>query len=413
MIELEPILLHIPLDTPLRLSAAAPALSILPVYLVRVTSDDATAYGEALIASDCRAGACTPPEPDGTSADETQRNADTSETAGYEPPPYSGPEATFVEAVDFFSDTLANGRPQDYGLLWQRMAALLREYKPEPAADYSAVMSAIDMAIWDLAGRALGVPCSQLAGGSRARQVDCYAGGLFADDRELSEHTKALRKRFGAVQLSLTGNVAKDINAVKTVRRSAGDEAPLLVDAGGVYTDPEQARQVGQALEQAEVFWFQEPLPAGQWEEYRTLRNAVAPALAADKHMFGLKPYERALQAQAVDVALADLRLVGGMSAGQRLADLCWLHDTRVTFHCGVSPLAQLAAAHLVSAHWHAGPVQVQPAKSPLAELLTAAPVFKNGFLQVPQAPGLGATVSEDFINRYRRELARELPENE
>lgn len=318
-----------------------------------------------------------------------------------------------MEAVDFFSDTLANGRPQDFGLLWQRMAALLREYEPQPAADYSAVMSAIDMALWDLAGRALGVPCYQLAGGARARQIDCYAGGLFADDRELSEHTKALRKRFGAVQLSLSGKVGTDIAAVKMVRRTAGDEAPLLIDADGVYTDPEHARTVGQALEQAEVFWFQEPLPAGQWEEYRTLREAIAPALAADKHLFGLKSYERALQSGAIDVALADLRLLGGMSAGHRLADLCWLHDTRVTFHCGVSPLAQLAAAHVVSAHWHAGPVQVQPAKTPLAELLSPGPVFKNGFLQVPQAPGLGATVSEDFISRYRCELPRELPEDE
>lgn len=380
MIDLEPILLQIPLDTPLRLSVSQPPLSTLPVYLVRVISEDRIAYGEALIGSV-------------VSDDDI--------------------DATFVEAVDFFSDTLTNGRPQDFGLLWQRMAALLREYKPEPAADYTAVMSAIDMALWDLAGRALGVPCYQLAGGARARQVDCYAGGLFADDRELSEHTKALRKRFGAVQLTLTGNVGKDIAAVKMVRRSAGDEAPLLVDADGAYTDPEQALAVGQALEQAEVFWFQEPLPAGPWDEYRTLRNAIATALAADKHLFGLKPYERALQTDAIDVAVADLRLLGGMSAGHRLADLCWLHDTRVTFHCGVSPLAQLAAAHVVSAHWHAGPVQVQPAKTPLAELLDVAPVFRNGFLQVPQGPGLGAQVSEDFINRYRCELARELPDDE
>ena len=429
MIELEPILLEIPLDAPLRLSAAAPSLSTLPVYLVRVTADDLTSYGEALItslpahgtggasrggeeaASDCGAGACTPPDAEEAGQVKPESNEARAETAGYEPPFYG--ESTFVAAVDFFADTVANGRPQDYALLWQRMTALLREYRPEPAPDYAAVMGAVDMALWDLAGRALGVPCYQLAGGSRARQIDCYAGGLFADDPALFEVTKQLRKRFGAVQLSLAGEMAQDLAAVKTVRRAAGDEAPLLVDADGLYTDPEQALQIGRALEQAEVFWFQEPLPAGQWDEYRTLREAIAPALAADKHLFGLKQYARALQTGALDVAVADLRLAGGMSAGQRLADLCWLHDARVTCHCGVSPLAQLAAAHVASAHWHSGPLQVDPTNTPLWQLLTPTPVFKHGFLQVPQTPGLGALASEDFINRHRREVTMEQSEDE
>jgi galactonate dehydratase len=369
MIEVEPLLLQIPLDEPLRLRASENPVSALPLCLVRVSSDGATAYGEALLAD-----------------------------------PY-----LLAETVDFFADAVANGNPRDFGLLWQRMMGLVHEYEPEPPHDFVATLGAIDTALWDLAGRALGVPSYQLAGGARARQVDCYASGLFADDPELAEKTKQLRRRFGAIELSLCGNLEQDIAAIKSLRRSAGDQAPLLVDGDGQYDDIEQAKAIAQALEQVEGFWFAEPLPGGRWDDYHTLRTAVAPALAADKHLFDLRDYQRALHTEALDVTVGDLRVCGGMSGGHRLAQLAWLHGARTTFHCGLSPLARVAAAHLVAANANAGPIQVRPKRTPLMEMVAPVPFFENGFLKVPQEPGLGVQVSEDFVSRYRVEL----PEDE
>lgn len=364
MIELEPILLQIPLPRPRRVFPFAEPLETLPVYLIRVNDGDDVSYGEALLAE----------------------------------------AESLPAAVDFFADSLANSDPRDFGLIWQRMVGLLKEYEPEPPADYSGVMGAIDMALWDLAGRALNVPCHALAGGARARQVDCYAGGLYADDPELVGNAKRLRQKFGAVQLTLTGDKAVDLAAVTSLRRAIGDEAPLLVDADGRYEDPEVALAVGQALEQAEVYWYQEPLPTGRWDEYAKLRPAIGPALAADKRVFGLKPFARALQAQALDAVVADLRLCGGMSGGQRLAELSWLYEARLSFHNGLSPLAQVAAVHLAVAHWHAGPLQIEP-DSPVTGLADPAPTLNNGFLRVPEGAGLGMRVSEKFIDRFRVEL--------
>ncbi|MHB8997004.1 MAG: mandelate racemase/muconate lactonizing enzyme family protein [Armatimonadota bacterium] len=369
MIEVEPILLQIPLDEPLRLRASQDPASSLTLCLVRVSSDDATSYGEALLED-----------------------------------PY-----LLAETVDFFADAVANGNPRDFGLLWQRMMGLVREYEPEPLHDFVATLGAIDTALWDLAGRALGVPCYQLAGGARARQVDCYASGLFADDPELAEKTRQLRRRFATIELTLCGNLEQDIAAIKALRRSAGDQAPLLVDGDGQYEDLEQAKAIAQALEQVEGFWFAEPLPIGRWDDYRGLRTAVAPALAADKHLFDLRDYQRALQAEALDVAVGDVRVCGGMSGAHRLAQLAWLHGARTTFHCALSPLARVAAAHLVAANANAGPLQVRPKRTPLMEMVEPVPFFENGFLKVPQEPGLGIQVSEEFISKYRVEL----PEDE
>ncbi|MGE5530773.1 MAG: mandelate racemase/muconate lactonizing enzyme family protein [Bacteroidota bacterium] len=369
MIEVEPILLQIPLEAPLRLRPSHEPVSSLPLCLVRVSGDDATSYGEALLDD-----------------------------------PY-----LLAETVDFFADAVANGNPRDFGLLWQRMMGLVHEYEPEPAHDFVATLGAIDTALWDLAGRALGVPCYQLAGGARARQVDCYASGLFADDPELAERTKLLRQRFSSIELSLSGELEQDLAAIKTLRRAAGDQAPLLVDGDGQYDDIEQARAIAQALEVIEGFWFAEPLPALRWDDYRALRTAVAPALVADKHIFDLRDYRQALQAEALDVAVGDIRVCGGMSGGQRLAQLAWLHGARATFHCDLSPLARVAAAHLVAANANAGPIQVRPKRTPLMEMVEPVPFFENGFLKVPQEPGLGVQVSEGFISKYRVEL----PEDE
>lgn len=364
MIDLEPILLQVPLDEPLRLSTTDSVFS-LSIALVRVSSGDRTACGEAAITD----------------------------------------MAVFADAVDFFADTLTHGNPSDYGVLWQRMMALLPEHEPAPLDDYMAVLGAIDMALWDLAGQELGVPCHRLLGGSRTRQIDCYASGLFADDPRLEDATKQLRKRFGAIQLALTGDAARDIRATKLVRLAAGDEAPLLVDAAGAYADLEEATRVGQALERAEVFCFEEALPEGRWEDYRSLRNTIGPAMAAGRKLTSLPQFAKALETEALDVAVADLRRCGGISAGRRIAELAPLHGARVTFHTGLSPIAQLAAAQLVTAYAHAGPIQVSPQQTALTGLLDPAPVFKNGFLRVPEGPGLGATVSEDFLSKYRVEL--------
>lgn len=353
MIQLEPILLHLPLAEG------------EPLCLVRVSTPEATAYGQATL---------------------TEINA-------------------FPQTLDFFADSLANMDARDFGLVWERLRALIQEYEPEPPQDHAAVLGAIDAAVWDLAGRELGLPCYRLAGGARAKQVDTYAGGLVAGHEDLVESAKRLRQRFPAVQVTLSGEVDRDLEAIKALRRALGDQAPLLADADGRYEDPETAKRVGLALERAEVFWYEEPLPAGRWEDYAALRPTIGPALAAGKWLYDLWQYQQALQAGALDAVVADLTLCGGLSAGQRLSELARLYGARVGFRAGKWPLAQFVSAHVAAAHWNVGPVQVEPVPDLLKELLDPAPAFKNGFLRLPEGPGLGTMVQESFIERYRVEL--------
>lgn len=357
MVKLEPVLLQIPRD-----GSPETASAELSVYLVRAISADEVAYGEACLDN-----------PD-----------------------------LFVAALDFFSDAVANTEPEDFNLTWQRMMALLDEYQPDPLGDHVAVMGAVDMALWDLAGRRLGVPCHRLAGGLRARGIDCTAGGLHVAQEDLEQAAKTLREQFGAVEMTLSGDAGRDVPAIHRLRKALGEMAPLMADAGAGYADVGAARTVGQALEQVEAFWYENPLPAGRWEDYAALRESLGTGLAGGRSLSDLREMEAALCAGAFDIVVADLRRCGGLSAARRVADLAAAHGARMSLHCGASPLAQLAAAHLAAANWHLGPLQVEPTDSPLRGLLAPAPVYDRGFLQVPQEPGLGARVQESIVQQYQ-----------
>lgn len=365
MIHLEPVCLRLPLEQPVVSSPGQPASSQLDLYLVRALSEEAVAYGEAAL---------------------------------------SNPE-NFSEAIEFCADSLTTADPREAGLLWQRLAWRLRTEAPEPLADYAAVLSAVDMALWDLAGRTLGQPCHRLLGGARSPVVDCYARGLQGDDPEATAWLAAdLRRQYGSLQLQLTGDLSADRATLRAVRKMVGDEQPLLAHARGAFSELEPALEYGQALEPYEVVWCQELLDGPRWEDYARLRATLGTPLVAGERLAGLSTLARGLESGAVDALSADLRRCGGLSAGRRLADLAALHDNHLTLTADASPLGLLAAAHVTASALAAGAIGVAVAPPGLWEILDPTPVFANGFLRLPQGPGLGGQLRESVVERYQIE---------
>lgn len=366
MITATPLLLDVPLPESAPAALDGALVPARHLALVRLTSDHAVAYGEAGL---------------------------------------TDPQALPV-ALDFLTDLLAAADPVDHDLLWQRMAWSLRDYQPTPLADYIAVLSAVDVAVWDLAGQLLGQPCWRLLGGARSRRVDAYGAGLHAAaPATLTRDTKAIRRRFGSLQLRLTGDQEVDTAAAASVRSAAGDTMLLRLDAGASYPDADQVRRLVTAVEPTEPFWLMDPLPLGNWETWAELCPDLPMALVGGRGLTRLGTAAQALAAGAVDVLTPDLRLCGGLSAGRRLADLAWIHGAAIAFVGAYSPLTQLAAAHLVAATVHAGCVEMEGLPGPLAEMLDPPAQVLDGFLLLPDGPGLGTRVSEAFIARYQREF--------
>lgn len=364
MIALEPVVLQIPLDPPLLTPPAGAPWASVELLLVRAHSGALVAYGEAA----------------------------------------SVPREDFVAAVDFLGDFLGVAEATDFDLLWQRLAWALRDHQPQPAAAYAAALSAVDAALWDLAGQALNLPCWRLLGGARSRLVDCYLTGLWAGQSDLEKQAKRLSERFGALQLRLSGDRDRDVAAARLLRRVIGDNAPLRLDGAAAYPEAEAALELSRALEPLEVFWLQDPLPPGDWAAWTRVSGQLPCALAGGRSLLSLRGADEALAAGALDVLTPDVRLAGGPSGGRRLAALAWARGAAVSFGGGPSPLGQLVALHLSAATMHAGPLEVALPREALGGLLDPALSLRDGFLSLPDGPGLGPRVSERFLERYQVE---------
>jgi L-alanine-DL-glutamate epimerase-like enolase superfamily enzyme len=314
--------------------------------------------------------------------------------------------AAFANTVDFFADLLAHGDPRDVGLLWQRMVLAVREYDPAPARDVAAVLSSLDLALWDLSGQCLGLPCYRLLGGCKARRVDCVYTGLTGDQPSaLAEQALAVCDQWGSFRLPLPPDTDQALACVQAVRRALGEAPPLMVDLAAACRDREQAAQLGRGLEQWEVFWYQEPLPAGQWDDYALLRQTLGTPLAGGRTALGLKSLSDAIHREAVDILTPDLRLCGGLSGARRLTEAATVQGLRVSLEAGEQPLNWLAAAHLSVASVAAGPIALSLPPGDWRQLYDPAPAFGDGFLLLSEAPGLGLTFRPDLLAEYAVEL--------
>ena len=340
-------------------SPGAEAPEILQVALVRVDDGTAVAYGEALLA----------------------------DLHHLDP------------AVELFADVIGAGDVLDFDLLWQRMALALKEGDPPSVADYSAVLGAVDIALWDLAGRRLGVPCHRLLGGRRTRRLDCCLRGLRTDDPALTEKVQKAAARFSTVQVTVTGSVDEAVATLHRVRRELGFGVRLIADLGELRLDsPEAVLELAAELEADEIYWLEDPLETGRWSDCSRVRSAAGIPIACGARLSGVRPFAAVLQAQAADILTVDVVRCGGISAARRIADLAWLHGVVVGFTGTGGPLSLAAAAHLGTAFFHAGLVGLAPSTL-LQEAMVAPQVeIADGFIAVPEGPGLGVVVREDVL---------------
>src|SRR5574340_134426 len=193
--------------------------------------------------------------------------------------------------------------------------ALLRE--TEYHGSFGLAMwgiAAIDTALWDGLGKALGVPCWQLWGGVRTR-LPAYAmvGWLnYPDDEVQRICAKAVAQGFRAVKIKVGyPTLAEDIARIRTVRQVIGEEVRLMVDANQALTTAEAIRR-GRAFEDLGCYWWEEPIPADDVDGYAQLADALDLPIATGENLYTRHDFARFLQQKAVDIIQPDLRRAGG-----------------------------------------------------------------------------------------------------
>ena len=269
-------------------------------------------------------------------------------------------------------------------------------------------MSGIDMALWDIKGKALGLPVWKLLGGGFHKKLRCYASSLFgATPQKTCELARRFRDRgFQAVKFGWDpmGRDAKtDIDLVRQGRRGLGDDADLLIDAGLVW-DAKTAIQRARAFEEFNIFWLEEPLRPDDYEGYRKLSEASPLRIAAGEEESNRLSFLDLMDKGKIDVVQIDLTRCGGFTEAMKIASLAYDRGLVVANHGFTTYVNVTAALHFLNAIPNALIVEfVAEEETTLREKITKQKLrAEDGFLTIPDAPGLGIDLDDAGVDQFR-----------
>ncbi len=283
---------------------------------------------------------------------------------------------------------------------WQKMRRAVRNLGWAGIA--SSAVSAVDIALWDLKARLLGVALSTLLG--RVREgVRAYGSGGFTsyDDEQLERQLGGwAREGLTAVKMKVGSEPERDPERVRRARAAIGPEVELFVDANGAYSRKQALRLAEVFHEQAGAVWFEEPVSSDDLEGLRLLRDRVPAGMqvAAGEYGYDAYYFRRMLEAQAVDVLQADITRCGGVTAMLDVAALCEARGLALSAHTSPSIHAHVGAAlaplvHIEYFHDHARIEQM---------IFEGAPRPRDGSLWPdPAQPGMGLRLIEDAAERH------------
>ncbi len=269
-------------------------------------------------------------------------------------------------------------------------------------------MSGLDMALWDIKGKKLGMPIWKLLGGGFRKKIRCYASSLFGDT---PQQTRELARRFAdqgfkAVKFGWApmGQDAKtDVALVAKAREGLGEEVDLMIDAGLVW-DAKTALQRAQAFSDYAIYWLEEPLAPDDYEGYRKLTEATSVRIAAGEEESGRKTFRRLIVEGNIDVVQVDLTRVGGFTEAMKIAALAADYGRPVANHGFTTYVNVAAALHWLNAIPNALIAEyVAEEETNLREFITRQKIrHQEGYLEIPQEPGLGVELDEEAVAKFR-----------
>jgi galactonate dehydratase len=318
-------------------------------------------------------------------------------------------------------------RPKLLGRDPSSVEAIWRDLASRPAGGTidgrleATALSAVEQALWDVNGRALGVPVHRLLGGAVREQIRLYANvNRHVTDRAPAGFARAARAAvaggFTAVKLAPFDGVhwaqrdraeagallARGIERVAAVREAVGPEVELMVDCHE-RLNLEMALGVARDFERLGVVWFEDPTePTDDLDGLRALRRATDLPLVTGERLFGRAAFWPLLRSGAVGTIMPDVKHCGGLWEGKKIAAMAEAARVMVSPHNPSGPIATLASAHLAATLPNFSRLEYAWGEVPWRAALTRpAEAVVGGELPVPQAPGLGATLDPAVLEAH------------
>lgn len=323
-----------------------------------------------------------------------------------------GPAKAIAEAVESYCAPMILGNdPFNSSPIWDEVYGYLRANSQKGIL--IEALSAIDIALWDIKGKAVGLPVCKLLGGAYRDKARVYATGLYRPDVEnpqeaLVEEALGYKKDgFPAMKLKI-GHVfpEEDLSIIKAIREAIGYEIKLMVDANCAYNAAEAIRLAKQ-MEEYDIYWFEEPVPPEDIDGSIEVKNNTNIRIASGECECTRYGFSQLISRRAVDIIQPDVCIAGGFTEIEKILAMASAWNIQCVPHVWGTNVAIAAALHYYAAIPHI-PTKFNPPElffeydrspNPLREGTTHEKfVIKDGYIDIPEKPGLGITVDMDFI---------------
>lgn len=324
------------------------------------------------------------------------------------------PEAAKAAADYYLKPLLMEQDPFDVEVLWEKMYAATRQVGQQGIIINA--MSGIDIALWDIIGKALKLPIHKLIGGAFRKEIKAYATGFyrgekFCREKAVEEALRHVENGFTGFKMKIGFGVKEDIEYLHQIREAVGYEAAIMADANCAY-NAAAARRILLECEDVKMHFFEEPLPPEDIEGYKELKGLTSTYLACGENLFTKIGYRRWIAERAADIFQPELCSSGGITELKKIAALAEAYNVMLIPHVWGSGIG-LAASLQYVASLPPAPVCLFP-EEPMLEydssthpfrhdLIYGAICLENGAVKIPDNPGIGVEVNKEIILKYAR----------
>lgn len=329
---------------------------------------------------------------------------------------YFGGPATVVATLirDGFGPLLVGKDPLDTGVIWDTLYNWTRD-QGQKGVTISAI-SAVDIALWDLKGKILNQPVFRLLGGAYRNRARVYATGLYEPQGVPSIPAALVEEALGykavgfcGMKLKVGYDLKTDLAYIDAIRKAIGPDPLLMVDANHAYNASEAIR-LARGMEPYDIHWFEEPVPPEDLDGYLELKRQSRILVAGGECEYTRYGFRELIARRAVDVLQPDLCAMGGFSEMQKVLAMASAANLPVIPHVwgttvGLAAALQCFATlpHFPERRFPAEPLfEYDRSPHPFRDGVTREQfAMQDGYLAIPDRPGLGVTLDREFIRRF------------
>lgn len=324
-----------------------------------------------------------------------------------------GPAKVVEAGIKLLEPAVLGENPLENEVVWNKMYRKTLDFARRGVL--MASLSAIDIAIWDLKGKILNLPVSTLLGGAHRIKIKPYATGFYYMNHDnfsegfVEEAKKYVSQGFKAMKMKVGLGIKEDVAIVKLIRETIGYDIELMVDSNHAYTLRE-AVELSKKIEKYDIKWFEEPISPEFYEQYSELRNKTTIPISGGECEYLRFGFQQLIKNKSVDILQPDICASGGLTEAKRIATLASTNGVDLIPHTWGTSIGLHVAMHFI-ANLESIPgrmyqpdflIEFDQTENGLRDRLSFPKLKMNdGYLDVPNRPGLGIDIDEKILQEY------------